>query len=93
MRPAPRSAARRRRLPAAGPLAVLILIAVAALSTLLAGCGASGTEATSGPAATAAPAATRVAAPELAGTTLDGLELSKLAFAGKPLVLVFWGSW
>jgi hypothetical protein len=93
MRPAPRRTAGGRRLPAAGLWAVLMLIAVAALPTLLAGCGAGGTEATSGPVPTTAPAAGRAAAPELAGTTLDGLALSKAAFAGRPLVLAFWGSW
>lgn len=93
MRPAPRRTTGSRRLPAPGLWAALVLIAAAALSAFLAGCGTGGSEATSGPVPTAAPAATRAVAPELAGTTLDGLALSKAAFVGKPLVLAFWASW
>lgn len=39
------------------------------------------------------PAGEREPAPELAGTTLDGDELSTADFAGQVIVLNVWGSW
>lgn len=86
--PGPR---RALRLPAFLALAVLGLLTLA-----VSGCGPTGGTGSGGTTGQAHPATQesgRKPAPELSGTTLDGLELSREAFAGKPLVLAFWGSW
>jgi len=33
------------------------------------------------------------AAPDFSGTTIDGQPVSLDSYHGKPLVLLFWGSW
>ena len=33
------------------------------------------------------------AAPSISGTTIDGQSVSLATYHGKPLVLLFWGSW
>ena len=66
------------------------------LALVVSGCGLTGGTGSGGTTGAAPPATQesgRKPAPELSGTTLDGLVLSKEAFAGKPLVLAFWGSW
>ena len=80
---------------ATGLRALLVLTALGLLALLVPGCGLTegiGSGGTAGAAQSAAEASSRKSSPELGGTTLDGLELSKEAFAGKPLVLAFWGS-
>jgi cytochrome oxidase Cu insertion factor (SCO1/SenC/PrrC family) len=42
---------------------------------------------------TAGADAAGAAAPAFSGTTLDGNEVSLESYHGKPLVLLFWGSW
>jgi len=81
---------------AAGRGAVLALAALGLLALMVSGCGLAGGAGSGGTTAQAQPAtqeSNRKPAPELSGTTLDGLVLSKEAFAGKSLVLAFWGSW
>ena len=76
--------------------AVFVLASLGLLALAVSGCGLAGGTTPGGTTGEAQPATQvsgRKAAPELSGTTLDGLVLSKEAFAGKPLVLAFWGSW
>lgn len=80
----------------AGFVAVLTLVALGLLALVVSGCGRTGgigSGETTGQAQPATQENGRKPAPDLSGTTLDGLVLSKEAFAGKPLVLAFWGSW
>jgi hypothetical protein len=73
----------------------MVLVALGLLILVVSGCGLTGGTGLGGTAGSAEPAPgadSRKPAPELSGTTLDGLELSKAAFAGRPLVLAFWGS-
>lgn len=84
----------RRR--SAGLRAVLTFAALGVLALVVSGCGATPGTGSGGTTVAAQPATQesgRKPAPELSGTTLDGMVLSKEAFAGKPLVLAFWGSW
>jgi hypothetical protein len=70
-------------------LAALLLIAFA-------GCGSGATSsATTGAAAAAGSEATASAkaAPDFAGPTIDGLDVSLSEYRGKPLVLAFMASW
>ena len=55
---------------------------------LVTGCGSSAGGPSSGSTAT-----TLKAAPDFAGTTLDGAEVSLSAYKGKPLILAFMASW
>lgn len=70
--------------------------AIVAVSALLAaalfavGCGSDdGT--TSGD--TKASGSSRAPAGDFSGTLMDGTAVSLASFAGKPLVVIFWGSW
>jgi cytochrome oxidase Cu insertion factor (SCO1/SenC/PrrC family) len=64
---------------------------------LVAGCGSGNAEVTTDETSTPVPAATppeaRAAAPDFSGTTIAGQPVSLEGYGGKPLVLVFWGSW
>lgn len=85
----------RGRRHSAGLGAVLTLAALGLLALVVSGCGLTGGTGSGGTTGQAQPATQesgRKPAPELSGTTLDGLEFSKEAFAGRPLVLAFWGS-
>jgi cytochrome oxidase Cu insertion factor (SCO1/SenC/PrrC family) len=71
-------------------LVLTLAFALLASPAVVLGCG-SGDDSSSG--TTAAGGGSTSPAADFSGTTLDGQDVSLASFAGKPLVLVFWGSW
>ena len=58
-----------------------------------AACGGSGKESASSPPPPAATTAERVAAPAIAGTTLDGEPVDLADLRGRPVFVNVWSSW
>ena len=65
------------------------VLVVLALAAALAGCGGSDTPT----AQETAPATTATAAPQLAGTTLEGQPISLDDFRGRPVLVNVWSAW
>lgn len=57
------------------------------------GCGEQTATDGSGAAASPGSVDSRKPAPDFSGVTMDGAEVSLAGFEGKPLVIVFWGTW
>jgi hypothetical protein len=77
----------------------IALAVLAALGTMLAGCGGGpdqGSRAADAPTttgATSAPTRARDPAPDIGGETLDGAALSLSDFRGRPVLVNVWSSW
>ncbi len=79
-----------------GSTSLMALLVVIGLLLGLAGIlGCGGQDGASGSGVTAAPSSvdTRKPAADFSGTTMDGADVSLAGFRGKPLVIVFWGTW